>query len=188
MDEQRRQMFLAELEDAIRERDELDTFIAVLAKRLGIEIPQRANDSAVADKSPTGHATGDPVAAVTEGQFFGKSGPKASKELLEMFGPSRPLKTDEIFQAVKKGGVQIGSAGTLYRSLTRDGAFLRVGRGRWGLAEWYPEAAKRKAGAPTEDGPQDREESPEAQSGQEPEEAERRLPPNEDPDVAEARE
>jgi hypothetical protein len=105
---------------------------------------------------------GDPVTGVREGQFYGMSGPKASKALLRLVGRDRPLKTQEIFDAIRKGGVtQIQNANTLYRSLTRDPELHNVGRGRWGLTEWYPNA-RRKAGAAPDDGA-----GPESQSAAE---------------------
>jgi hypothetical protein len=145
MDESRRRILMEELEEAVAQRDDLHAYIEVLAKRLGIDPPPLANASGLlSERGRVGSPTDDPDAAVAEGQFYGKSAPKAAKELLAMFGSSRPMKTDEIFKAITKGGVSIGTSGTLYRSLFRDPEFHKVGRGLWGLAEWYSNAAKRK--------------------------------------------
>jgi hypothetical protein len=150
-EEQRKQVLKAELDDAVRQRDDLDTYIAVLAKRLGVEVPGRSAGGE-AENGQSATIAGDPVAGVREGQFYGMSGPKASKALLRLVGRDRPLKTQEIFDAIRKGGVtQIQNANTLYRSLTRDPELHNVGRGRWGLTEWYPNA-RRKAGAAPDDG------------------------------------
>jgi DNA-directed RNA polymerase delta subunit len=63
-----------------------------------------------------------------------------------MSGPKRPLKTEAIYRAIRKGGVDIKDAGILYRSINRSTQFQKVGRGLWGLAEWYGgPAAKRRA-------------------------------------------
>lgn len=143
MDDQRRQVLQAELDDAVSQRAELDTYIAVLAKRLGIEVSSLPGGSGdPADNGGALPVTGDPVSAVHEAQFYGMSGPKASKALLRMMGRDRPLKTQEIYDAITKGGVRIGNSATLYRSLTRDKDFHKVGRGRWGLTEWYPNAKR----------------------------------------------
>jgi DNA-directed RNA polymerase delta subunit len=62
--------------------------------------------------------------------------------LLERFGRDRPMWTNEILDAITKGGVGISTGSALYRSLARDPAFVRIGErksGRWGLAKWYPD-------------------------------------------------
>lgn len=141
MEEARRQLLQGELEQALRERDRLNVVVAYLSERLGIEEP--ASDGGETAPTEQALATATEAAdAVREGQFYGMSGPKAAKELLRMFGRTRPMKTDEIYAAIKKGGVGIGSSGTLYRSMFRDDDFHKVGRGVWGLSEWYPNASK----------------------------------------------
>lgn len=66
---------------------------------------------------------------MNEGEFFATSASKAARILLERVGREHPLKTDDLFRAVVKGGVKMATASTLYRSLTRDDDFIRVGRG-----------------------------------------------------------
>lgn len=78
------------------------------------------------------------------------SGPKAARALMEKFGRERPLKTEEIFTAIKKGGVQVQSQQGLYRSLFRDPKFTKVGMSLWGLSVWYPAAARKAAKADAE--------------------------------------
>jgi len=150
MDEARREALKNELDAALAEREELNTFIAVLSRRLGISEPSQAATT----ESPVETSTTDPnrpvADSIREGQFYGMSGPKAARAVLELVGRSRPLKTDAIFEAITKGGVKIGSSGTLYRSLFRDPDFHKVGRGLWGLTEWYPAASRKRSG--TEDG------------------------------------
>jgi hypothetical protein len=140
MDDTRRQVLTEELEEAIKERDRLTAFIELLGERLGVPIAGPNGPAPSGTQEPA--AAGDPASAVAEGEFYGMSAPKASKALLQKFGRSRPMKTDEIFEAVTKGGVKIKESGTLYRSLFRDEAFHRVGRGVWGLSEWYPNARR----------------------------------------------
>jgi hypothetical protein len=150
-----REGWQAVLDSALEERAELDSVIAYASRQLGIEAPQ----GPMADEGGNGgsvNLTGEPSASVVEGQFVGMSGPKAAKALLERFGRSRPMKTDEIYAAVKKGGVNIGSSAALYRSLTRDDAFFKVARGRWGLSEWYPDRlTKSGSGGTTPDEEED---------------------------------
>jgi hypothetical protein len=140
MDMARRERLEAELAEVQRERERLDTVIAYLTEKLGMEspIPDSTLDAA---PEPTGGAVGklaEPSTAITEGGFFGMSAPKAAVILLERVGRTRPLKTKEIYNAIRKGGVNIGNPNTLHRSLTRDDRFYRVGRGLWGLSAWYP--------------------------------------------------
>ena len=75
-------------------------------------------------------------------------------------GPNRPLKTDVIFWAISRGGVDSKDKGVLYRSLFRDsGTFQKVGRGLWGLSAWY--GGKRKKAIPSPDEPTSDEEEAE---------------------------
>jgi hypothetical protein len=144
MDETQREALNALFDAKVKERDQLNGFLGILARELGRPVPNGPGDETHREASgalSSAALHGDPAAAVREGQYFGLSAPKAAKALLERFGRERPMKTDEIFAAITKGGVKIGSAATLYRSLSRDKTFFRVGRrraGRWGLAEWYP--------------------------------------------------
>ena len=111
---------------------------------LGVSEDAAAQSPAKAN-APAGSRR-DPMAEVSEGEFYGMSGPKATRALLERMGRSHPLKTREIFNAVKKGGVNVSSENVLYRSLFREsGQFHNVGRGVWGLRAWYPNAPLRSS-------------------------------------------
>lgn len=137
MNETRRKVLIEELEEAVQERDNLTAFIETLAARLGVEAPERQGER-IRDANQAPNPNAVPSETVNEAEFYGQSAPKASRALLERFGPSRPMKTDEIYQAISKGGVRTKDADTLYRSLRRDPGFHKVGRGLWGLSEWYP--------------------------------------------------
>ncbi len=142
MDDTRRAALKAELEAALDQRAELDVVIKYLRDRLGL--PDDADTARVevpAESAPQGL---EPEAAVTPGEFFGMSGPAAARMLLERFGRTRPLKTEQIFSAIKKGGVKIQSSQGLYRSLFRDPRFTRVSKSTWGLAEWYPDPPRKR--------------------------------------------
>src|SRR5205807_8464338 len=72
------------------------------------------------------------------------NGTDAAYKVLSKFGNKQhPLKTKQLFDAVRKGGVQINSEEGFHKSLARSGRFKKVGRGLWGLTEWYPAAAKK---------------------------------------------
>jgi hypothetical protein len=152
MDEIQRQALNALFEAKLEERERLDTFLSVLGAELGRDVPSGPSNDASAVNGATRSVDMQalPAASVGEGQYFGMSAPKAAKDLLERFGRDRPMKTQEIFDAITKGGVQIGNASTLYRSLSRDTTFFRLGKrknGRWGLREWYPASVTERESA-----------------------------------------
>lgn len=133
------------LDVAVRDRSELDQLIGYLSRRLGVSVP--AAEATASASPPTTHIApnADPSALVADGEFFGQSATKATKALMAKLGHTRPLKTNEIFDAIMKGGVRIANAEVLYKSLARSDDFLRVAKGTWGLAEWYPERIRRTA-------------------------------------------
>lgn len=156
MDEVRRTVLAAELDEALRDMNRAAAVVEYLSAKLGVP-PPGGNGGGGGDgggdggvEAPPLDAHADPVAVVRDGEFFGMSGPKAAKALMEKFGRERPLKTEEIFSAIKKGGVQVQSQQGLYRSLFRDPKFTKVGTSLWGLSAWYPAAARKAAKADAE--------------------------------------
>jgi len=151
MDETRRAVLEAELGDALQEREKLNYVIAYLSGRLGIPEPSidRFGSSAmpspvVTASPPTPQPRADsgrqhPSGIVREGEFSDTSATKAVIAVLGRVGPTRPLKTRELFAAITKGGASVKDPGTLYRSIYRDPRIVRVGKALWGLAEWYPD-------------------------------------------------
>lgn len=85
------------------------------------------------------------TAAIEADTFVGLNIVEASKKYLEMVGrPARPL--DEVANALNQGGLHVtqGSVSTiLRRSENNDSPVVRVGRGLWGLASWYPNRPRR---------------------------------------------
>lgn len=155
MDEARRQVLLAELEDATRERDRLNSYVEVLSIRLGVEV-----DAGSTDETSEGLAAnnplpqGDPVSLIYEGELVGKSLPKATAEVLRRFSPhphKRPIKTPVLVKALQKGGLPVKDPRQLYRTLYNARALTNLSGGQWGLSEWYPEKAKAKAKGMTAD-------------------------------------
>ncbi len=143
MDDLRRKALEEELSEAVRERERLDHAIAYLADRLGKPVPTSgtADEQAMAQDA-SGTVTTSP------GEFYGMSSTAAARAVLEKAGRSRPLKTEEILDLIRLGGVSFKGkdpGGTLYRSLFRSPVFHRVGPGRWGLSAWYGAAASKRA-------------------------------------------
>jgi hypothetical protein len=131
-----------------RQRDELDTAIRVLRRQSGLPIedaPATAGGASSGAAAPGSPARGGGW-NVADGEFYGMSGPKAAYALLKKGDRSTPLKTDEIFKLIKKGGcTKVSSPSVLYRNLFRDQKFHKVGRSVWGLTEWYPASVRKAA-------------------------------------------
>ncbi len=143
--ESERAPFKAALDAAVQKRQELDVLIAQLASFAGVPVPEGVAASAADSGAQLAAPDTDPSALVADGEFYGKSATKATRALLSKLGRTRPLKTTEIFEAITKGGVRIQDTDVLYKSLARSKDFLRVAKGTWGLAEWYPERVVRNA-------------------------------------------
>ena len=77
------------------------------------------------------------------GAFLGLTIPEAAKKLLA--SKRQPLRNPDIAAAFKVGGLVLNSAdpvNTIGSVLTRRandiGDIVKIGRGTWGLKEWYP--------------------------------------------------
>jgi hypothetical protein len=85
--------------------------------------------------------------------FVGMSIGDATPKYLAMVG--RPARTtEEIVQALLRGGLQRVSPASVATILIRihnaDGPVVRVQKGLWGLAEWYPKRPPRSTRKPEE--------------------------------------
>lgn len=140
MDEQERQVLQAKLAKVDREWERLGVVRDYLRSELGLVDD---DDSGSAAAPPVSERASGGDLTVNAGEFFATSATKAAKVLLERSGRQKPLKTGEIYEAITKGGVKLASEGVLYRSLTRDDDFIKVGRGVWGLSAWYPNAPRK---------------------------------------------
>lgn len=98
-------------------------------------------DSTIASPSQTGI---NAISNIRPDQFFGKSNVVAAEEYLKMVGHAVSL--DEIYDALIKGGITYSGDGkkTVYVSLTRSNKFIRVGKGTYGLKEFYPNIPKKR--------------------------------------------
>lgn len=125
----------AVLADLRSKRDQLDHAIAAIeAIRTGAPSPQSVASPA---KSALNLPTEGP------GAFLGMTIVDAAKALLA--NRRQPLGNPEISAAFKAGGLVLTSAdpvntigSVLTRRFNQVGDVVRVSRGMWGLAEWYP--------------------------------------------------
>ena len=125
----------AVLADLRAKRDQLDQAIAAIES-------VRAGGSTVAAQGASGAVDGP-------GAFLGMTIVDAAKKLLA--SRRQPLKNPDIATAFKMGGLVLQSAepantigSVLTRRSTEVGDVVRVGRGTWGLKEWYPNQNFRK--------------------------------------------
>lgn len=125
-----------------------------LRRRLGLPDAEGETNG---QPGPSGSALvgGDLMGFVNPGQYGGMSGNNAAAELLEAVGRNRPLTTREIYDAITKGGVKVKDAEVLAKMMKRSGRFHRPVPRRWGLIEWYPNAARAKGSADTDDDDQE---------------------------------
>jgi hypothetical protein len=132
------------LADLKAKRDQIDQAIAAIeAVRGGGAMP-----------SITGGGAGPNIAIDSPGAFLGLSIHEAAKKLLA--AKRQPLKNPDIVAAFKAGGLMLGSkdpVNTVGAVLTRRsidvGDIVKVGRGVWGLKEWFPgRSFKNKAEKP----------------------------------------
>jgi DNA-directed RNA polymerase delta subunit len=85
----------------------------------------------------------DPPNKLGQGAFLGLTIVDAAKKLLAH--ERRSMSNSEIAEAFKRGGLALNSADVLNtigsvmnRRFLKEGDVVRVGRGTWGLKEWYP--------------------------------------------------
>lgn len=148
MDEQERHATRTARDAAVAERARLDVVIAYLSERLGEPPPSGGGGGLPLMGQTANLGGGDPVAGTHEGEYYGESSTDAAYKVLGKFGNKQHLlKTKDLFDAVRKGGVAITSEEGFYKSLSRSHRFKKIGRGTWGLSEWYPAAAKKAAAA-----------------------------------------
>lgn len=129
--------YAAVLADLRAKRAKLDAAITGIETMLGL-----ASESGESLSPAMSGASGG--TEVKSDSFFGMTIPEAAKKYLAM--KKVPKSTVEITQALKSGGIQAGTQGNfgntvgsvLNRNYTQGGGIVRIRRGVWGLAEWYP--------------------------------------------------
>jgi hypothetical protein len=120
----------------------LQTVIAQLEVELsgGSGIPVMSSSPPDSGPSKVKRPTGDTVSMVRDWQFFNKTQPEATEDLLQTI--NHPLATATIVECLEKGGLKIGGETpenkkqNLYTILARSGRFGRAARGTWGLPDW----------------------------------------------------
>ena len=135
------------LEEMRKERDELNTLIQALERRLGIVGAAQVSGADDDDDLPF-----PPVLSMQIGFFHNLSQAAAAEKLLKM-NPGQALTTQEILEAFRNSGMDVNSKNAptiLYTALKRNPKFERIGSKAWGLREWYPERKKKIAARETE--------------------------------------
>ena len=131
------------LKDLVEERADIDRMIAWVQKRLG-----QGPDSVESNVQSPKPASTVPMRfpRLAPDTFFRMSVPQAIKTLLSIV--KRPKSAKEITAALDNGGLTHQAKNlyaTVYPTLMRmerAGEVVRVGKGEWGLSEWYPSGRK----------------------------------------------
>ena len=134
---------LQQLEGEIEQRQAAAAYIR---SRLGLPAEGNATPNGVSEQGPgiVGRRVAD---SINDMQYFGLSANKAAAEVLHMVGKSRPLTTRELYEAITKGGISVKDTDVLGKMMKKSPLFHRLGEGRggrWGLAEWYGAARRRR--------------------------------------------
>jgi HB1, ASXL, restriction endonuclease HTH domain len=123
----------AVLTDLRAKRDQIDQAIAAIEGLRG----------GVASSTPSNASQSQNSTLDGPSPFLGMTIPEAAKKLLAT--RRQPLRNPDIWAAFRAGGLVLQSkepANTIGSVLTRRflevGDIVRVGRGVWGLKEWYP--------------------------------------------------
>lgn len=138
--------YVAVLADLEAKRSQIDAAIAGISVMLG----QAAPPASIGAQGAAGNS-GGATAEIQPDSFFSLSIPDAAKKYLGM--RKRTATTPEIVEALRRGGQQNAGSenysitvGTvLNRAYTNGTGIVRVSRGTWGLAEWYPNKPRKPA-------------------------------------------
>jgi hypothetical protein len=132
-----------------QEREDLDRMITRLRKDLGISehtnVSLDVGNGGVESKLPFGAS--NVLQLIKPGDLFGMSQVEAAKTVLNYTG-HQPLSLQEIAAALHRGkatdtlieGIALRNLSSL---LSRSDDFISVAKGRWGLADWYPNKVKK---------------------------------------------
>ena len=126
----------AVLADLRAKRDQIDQTIALLSNLRAGSPAFVASQISVANDQEQGIVE-------TAGMYLGMSIVDAAKKLLAL--RKRTMTNSEILNEIKAGGLVLTGADPLNvvgsvmtRRFNQVGDVVRVGRGTWGLKEWYP--------------------------------------------------
>jgi hypothetical protein len=129
------------LEDLRKERDELDSLIRGLERRLGVTHGNDQHEIMAA----TARAK-QAEKAIPLGFFHNMTQADATEKLLRL-NPNQPLATKDILDALRKSGMQVNPRNAitiLYTTLKRSPRFERVAGKAWGLNEWYSDKKRKR--------------------------------------------
>ncbi len=135
----------AVLADLRAKREQIDQAIAVIESvRSGGPAPKGANQAAAAAGAPLA-----PQSVDDPGAFFAMTITDAAAKLLA--SRRKTMGNADIAAALKAGGLHLNSAdpvntigSVLTRRFNQVGDIVKVGRGIWGLKEWYPNRSFKK--------------------------------------------
>ena len=134
-DNQNADPYMAVMADLRAQRDQIDKTLALLEGLRGIRSPQSAGHAPPASE--------DGGIVETAGMFLGMSIVDGAKKLLAM--RKRTMGNVEIARELMAGGMALSSqepanviGSVLSRRFIALGDIVKVGRGIWGLKEWYP--------------------------------------------------
>lgn len=131
--------------DLRAKRSALDAAIAGLEQWQGLgggdESPVVAGETRLDQRSETNEIRSD--------SFFGLSIPDAIRKCFRI--AKRPLSLSELTNSLKNGGMLTTAtnlmatvSATLQRMKQQSGEVVALGKGQWGLAEWYPGLRREK--------------------------------------------
>jgi HB1, ASXL, restriction endonuclease HTH domain len=130
--------YAAALADLRLKRAKIDSTIAVLEELSGLKLV--STSSGAVEFSPSAATV---AIEETAGMFLGMSIVDAAKKLLAL--RKRTLGNVEIARELQAGGLAMNSkdpvntiGSVLTRRFNEAGDVVKVGRGIWGLKEWYP--------------------------------------------------
>lgn len=131
----------AVLADLRTQKERIETTIALLESLRDSGIPATVGKVRVSAAAPTKANEGGEE--IGPGAFFGMTIHDATMKLLRT--QRREMQTTEIVPELERGGIRLTSSdkpntvgSILLRRFYNVGDIVRVGRGRWGLQEWYP--------------------------------------------------
>jgi len=132
------------LDDLIARRAKLDAAISAIQEAMGLP----SSGSLSAGATPAGGSSD----TLRSDSFFGMTVVEAAKKYLAV--SKRTRTAQEVTDALKGGGYTFATGtplatvtSVLHRSDAKGGEIIRVSKGTWGLAEWYPGRAKRNKNA-----------------------------------------
>lgn len=133
--------YMAVLIDLRAKRDEIDQAISAIEKIIG-------GGSSVSATYPQGSQASS--AEIRSDTFFGMSVAEAAEKMLDMH--KKPMKAKEIAEGLISGGIHFTTdtpantvASVLSRHLNSANCnMVKIGRGSFGLAKWYPNSGRFK--------------------------------------------